>query len=154
MRRTYTLGPMDGFLPPERVRGLFDRAVVHFNERRFFESHEDWETLWHEAEGAHREWLQGLIQVAAALHHVGHGTASGFQKLMRSARAKMTGYRGDAHGIDLGRLWDDLQPWFAHGEAVAAGAPVCGPAMPPFPTIGYAPGTTPAPLPLDEVVEE
>jgi len=145
---------VDGFLPPERVRGLFDRAVLHFNARRFFESHEDWETLWHEAEGPHREWLQGLIQVAAAFHHVEHGTSSGFGKLMKTSRAKMAGYRGDVHGIEFARLWEDLQPWFAHGERVAAGAPPRGPATPPFPTIAYAPGTAPSPLPLDEVTEE
>ena len=139
-----------GFLTPERVRGLFDRAVEHFNAGRFFESHEDWETIWHEAEGAHRLWLQGLIQVAAGFHHVLHGTSSGFSKLMRSAAEKTAGYAGETHGLDGARLAADLAPWFAVGARVAAGAPMGGPDRPPFPTLTYRDGVVPAPLPPDE----
>ena len=43
---------------------LFDRGVAHFNARRFYEAHEDWEELWHEAEGDEKRWLQGLIQIS------------------------------------------------------------------------------------------
>lgn len=138
-----------GFLTPERVRGLFDRAVVYFNARQFFESHEDWETIWHECEGAHRLWVQGLIQLAAAFHHVDHGTASGLVKLLRTAREKLAGPTGETHGLDVARLARDLSPWFAFGERVAAGAAKRGPDTPPFPTLVYVPGVEPAPLPPD-----
>ena len=95
----------DGFLTAEAARGLFDRAVAHWNAGRYFESHEDWETLWHEAEGARRAWLQGLIQFAAAFHHFGRGGASGFSKLVRSAAERAGGYAGDTAGIDFAALW-------------------------------------------------
>ena len=35
-------------------RGRFDRAVVLFNAGAFYDAHEDWEDLWHEAEGRER----------------------------------------------------------------------------------------------------
>jgi hypothetical protein len=134
--------------PPDaadRVRALFDRAVVYFNAEAFFEAHEDWETLWHEAEGARREWLQGLIQFAAGFHHVVRGTSSGFAKLMRSAAAKAGGYAGDTHGIDFPRLWADVLPWIAHGERVAAGAPLRPGAPAAFPKIAWREGVVPMP---------
>ncbi len=140
----------DGFLTPARVRGLFDRAVAHFNAGRFFESHEDWETIWHECDGAHRLWVQGLIQLAAAFHHVDHGTASGLVKLLRSSREKLGAPTRETHGLDVARLAADLDPWWAFGDAVAAGAPKRGVGTPPFPSLAYVAGITPAPLPFED----
>lgn len=136
-----------GFLTPEHARGLFDRAVVAWNSERFFDAHEDWETLWHEAEGAERMWLQGLIQFAAAFHHVFHGTSSGFVKLMRSAHQKTARYAGDTHGIDFETLARGLEPWIRHAERVDGGAAISDQAPPSFPRIAYRQGVEAAPLP-------
>jgi uncharacterized protein len=137
---------LQGFLTPERVRGHFDRAVACWNAGAFFEAHEDWEALWQEAEGAHRTWLQGLIQWAAAFHHVERGTSSGFVKLARSGAQKLAGYAGDTHGLDVAALAAALEPWRAHAERVASGAAMRGP-RPELPTIRYRPGVVPRPLP-------
>jgi hypothetical protein len=138
-----------GFLLPDAVRGLFDRAVAHWNARRYFEAHEDWETLWNDAEGPRREWLQGLIQFAAAFHHYGRGGASGFGKLMRSASDKCRGYGGDTEGLDFARLWAELEPWIAHGAAVAAGTPLSKAAPEPIPRLHRLPGVVAAPYPFE-----
>jgi hypothetical protein len=103
----------------------FDRAVALFNDRAFFEAHEDWEALWHEAEGAERLWLQGLIQWAAAFVHFERGFhASGFVKLVREGRHKAEPYAGTTWGLDFPRLLRDLQPWFEHADRVDGGAPL------------------------------
>lgn len=135
-----------GFLTPERVRGHFDRAVAHWNAGAYFEAHEDWEVIWHEAEGARREWLQGLIQLAAAFVHVGRDNASGMVKLTRSAAVKAGGYGGDTAGIDFAAFWREIVPWLAHAERVANGHPMRADA-PPIPAIRYLPGVVPCPLP-------
>ena len=81
----------------DRGRGIFDRAVRAFNARRFYEAHEDWETLWNDAEGAQRRWLQGLIQIAAGFFHFERGFHdTGFVKLMRQGVAKATGFDSDS----------------------------------------------------------
>ncbi len=47
----------------------FERAARLFDAGRFFEAHEAWEERWRVAtEKAERDFLQGLIQVAAAFH--------------------------------------------------------------------------------------
>jgi hypothetical protein len=138
-------------MDPDRARGLFDRAVALFNDRAFYEAHEDWETLWHEAEGAERLWLQGLIQWAAAFFHYERGYhASGFAKLLREGADKAIGYEGDAHGIRFDALVADMRPWLAHGEAVARGRDLRGKPPEDLPRIRYAEGVTPAPLPPEE----
>jgi hypothetical protein len=140
-----------GEVDPVFERRLSDRAASLWNEGRFHEAHEDWETLWNEAEGPKRLWLQGLIQYAAAFHHFRHtGSASGFAKLVRSASEKCGGYGGDTLGLDFRRLWADLEAWRTHGERVAAGAPLRtgAPASPP--SIAWLPGRTPDPFPFEE----
>ncbi len=140
----------EGFLDAATAQGLFDRAVEHWNAGRFFEAHEDWETLWNDADGLKREWLQGLIQFAAGFVHVQRGGAAGFARLMDTAAQKAGGYPGDCYGIDWPRLWKDLKPWIAHGARVAAGQPLAKDAPPAAPTIRYLPGQVPAPLPADD----
>jgi hypothetical protein len=144
-----------GEIDPAFERRLFDRAVALWNARRFHEAHEDWETLWNEAQGPKRLWLQGLIQFAAAFHHFERtGSASGFAKLMRSASEKCGSYGGDTLGLDFARLWAALEPWRAHGERVAAGAGLRegAPAAPP--SLAPLPGCVPDPFPFEPDEED
>lgn len=104
-------------------QAAFDRAVRRFNERAFFEAHEDWEDVWRGALGDEKRWLQGLIQWAAAFVHYERGFhATGFVKLIREGRAKVEGYEGPTWGLDAPRLLRDMQAWFGHAERVDAGA--------------------------------
>jgi uncharacterized protein len=51
------------------VDDLFARGARLFDAGAFFEAHEVWETRWRAAaDKGEREFLQGLIQVAAAFH--------------------------------------------------------------------------------------
>ena len=128
----------------------FDRAVAYFNDGRFYEAHEDWEELWHEAEGAHRLWLQGLIQYAAAFVHFARGFhASGFHRLMQQATEKVEDYDGNTQGLDWERLQADLAAWIEHGVAVGEGADLVKDAPGAPPTIQYVEGYVASPLPLD-----
>ena len=129
-------------------RGRFDRAVVLFNAGAFYEAHEDWEALWLEAEGAHRLWLQGLIQYAAAFVHFSRGFhASGFHRLMAQATEKVRDYDGFVENMDWPAFWEALQPWITHGQAVAGGAELVAAGLPAPPRIAYVPGYEPRPLP-------
>lgn len=139
----------DGFMPDDLRRGHFDRAVAHFNARRFWHAHEDWEEIWHEAVDPQKRWLQALIQYAAALFHFKRGFhASGFSRLLETATEKAAGYAGPTEGIDWDRLKADLAPWIEYGVLVAGGAAF--PEAPAeIPVIAYEDGYEPAPLPLE-----
>lgn len=47
--------------------GRLREGVSLFNEGRFFESHEVWESLYLETDARHKPFLEGLVQLAAAL---------------------------------------------------------------------------------------
>ena len=51
------------------------RGVAQFNAHDFWHAHESWEELWLAAEGERKQFLQGLIQLAAAYHHVRRGSS-------------------------------------------------------------------------------
>lgn len=132
-------------------RPRFERAVVLFNAGAYFEAHEDWEELWHEAEGAERVWLQGLIQLAAAFVHFERGFfARGFASLMTEALEKLTDYDGPSWNVDLAQLDEALAPWVRHARRVGSGAPLGQGAPTRRPEVLYRAGHRPNPLPLDE----
>jgi uncharacterized protein len=76
----------------------FHEGVRLFNDARFWDAHEVWESLWLQAPEPDRRFLQGLIQLAAAYHHLQRGTYRGGVRLFASAAAKLSafpeGYRG------------------------------------------------------------
>ena len=64
-------------------------GVDLFNHAFWWEAHDAWEGLWARAQGTQRLFLQGLIQLAAALlkHHM--RSAAGSVRLVRDARTKL-----------------------------------------------------------------
>jgi hypothetical protein len=78
-------------LPPERWReqASYLHGADLFNQAFWWEAHEAWEGLWARADGTQRVFLQGLIQLAAALlkHHL--RSAAGCLRLARDARGKL-----------------------------------------------------------------
>ncbi|HUL45367.1 MAG TPA: DUF309 domain-containing protein [Bacteroidota bacterium] len=48
----------------------FSRGVMLFNTAKFWHAHEAWEQVWNRHRGEGRFFVQGLIQLAAAYHHL------------------------------------------------------------------------------------
>ncbi len=69
----------------ENPKTIFEEGCRLFDAGEYFEAHEVWEDLWNLAEGARRAYLQGLIQVAAALVHAKRSNWNGVRKLFSTA---------------------------------------------------------------------
>ena len=95
---------MTASYPEQYIEGL-----RLFNEEDFFESHEVLEELWSETEDERKKFYQGLIQVAVALLHFGNGNYGGARKLFTSSRKYLDPYRPNYEGLDLDKLFTDLQ---------------------------------------------
>lgn len=98
-----------------------------FNERKFHAAHDAWEDLWRERFGDERRFLQGLIQVAVALHHWENENAYGACKLYRQAVENFSSYPAAYCGLPLKELLDALGALF--GEILQGDGERC----PPFP---------------------
>jgi uncharacterized protein len=84
-------------------------GVRLFNQREFFACHDELEEVWAETLGADREFYQGLIHAAVALHHFEEGNLGGARKMFASTRRYLQPYTPTYCGIDL----DDFLQQFA-----------------------------------------
>ena len=78
----------------------FVRGVELFNAREFWNAHEAWETIWLVAESDVEQFLQGLIQIAAAYHHVQRGTFRGGVRLFDSGLRRLGAFPDGYCGTD------------------------------------------------------
>lgn len=82
--------PRDAMTDPS---DQLERGRAAFNRGEFFSAHELWEEVWHGLVGDERIAVQGLIQIAAGLHHLQQHRPrpavsllrKGLEKLSRSA---------------------------------------------------------------------
>ena len=77
-----------------------EKGVALFNDREFWHAHEAWEEIWLKATGEEKVFLQGLIQLAAAYHHVQRGTFRGGVRLFDAALSKLEPFAAGHLGID------------------------------------------------------
>ncbi len=100
------------------------RGIELFNDCEFFESHEAWEELWADERGPDREFYQGLIQAAVALHHFVNGNLRGAKKVFYSCCSHLEPYRPHHLGLNLEEFLARLRECFA--EVIQGEEPVPG----------------------------
>ena len=108
-------------------QAAYQHGLELFNAGEFFDAHEVLEDLWRPAHGVERRFLQGLIQIAVALHHFTTGNRVGAQSLLARGAAKLDGLPDAYLGVSVGALRPQLEAWRRH---LAGEAP-----QPPFPRL-------------------
>lgn len=103
---------------PESPHDSFARGIEQFNRRRFFEAHESWEEVWLRALEPDKTFLQGIIQVAAGLHHYTRGNLDGAESLLRAGLAKLEQFPTNCRGLNVEGLRAAARKWLA---ALASG---------------------------------
>ena len=71
------------------TQGALAEGLRRYNAGEYFTAHEAWETVWLEAQEPDRTFLQGLIQVTAAFHHLGHSNPLGTARLLHAALRRL-----------------------------------------------------------------
>lgn len=102
-------------------------GIELFNRAAFFDAHEALEDVWRAAPQLEKKFLQGLIQVAVALHHHGNGNLAGARSVLRRAFRNISLYPEDFGGIASAGLLHSISEW---QRALDEGLPV-----PAFPRI-------------------
>ena len=87
-------------MPKPDYRTYFFEGVSHFNAREFWEAHESWETIWLVAETDVEQFLQGMIQLAAAYHHVKRETFRGGVRLFDASLRRLSAFPQRWSGVD------------------------------------------------------
>ncbi|HKN34532.1 MAG TPA: DUF309 domain-containing protein [Terriglobales bacterium] len=105
-------------------------GIELFNDSRFFDAHEVLEDVWRETSGPEKSFLQGLVQLAVALHHHSTGNSLGAGSLLTKAHRNLSGYPPEFGGIRLGALLRAVSAW---QRALEQGVP-----PPPLPRVEAA----------------
>lgn len=87
-------------LPPRELQ----KAIEEFNGGDWFQCHETLEELWVGEKGELRDFYQGLLQVAVALHHWRNGNLKGALGLLRKGSECLSRVAPACQGVDVARL--------------------------------------------------
>lgn len=104
-------------------------GVSLFNDQHFWHAHEAWEGPWLEVSGDAKQFLQGLIQLAAAYHHVQRGTFRGGVRLFDAALRRLAPFPDGYFDIDRSEV---VKAAAAHREKIARGEQIVGTDFPKF----------------------
>ena len=102
----------------------FQRGAMLFNAREYFDAHEVWEDVWRAAPVEEKKFLQGMIQIAVALHHHSRGNIDGARSLLARAQRNLSHYPDSYGGANLAAVRAAITQC---QHALSAGAP-----LPPF----------------------
>ena len=88
---------------------LLRRGIRLFNFGRYLSAQQVWEDAWRDAPGEERPFLEGLVQLAAALHlRTRRGATRGAVHLLSQALIVLEDFRPRAHGVDVDALVGDF----------------------------------------------
>lgn len=101
-------------LTPERRRELVAEGTELFHRGEYFAAHEAWEEVWRSTTPEPRDLFQGLVQLAAAFHHLqARMRPDVARRVLEKARRRLAGVAPPAAGLDVEVLLDELAAWDA-----------------------------------------
>ena len=89
--------------------GALAAGLRLYEAGEFFRAHEDWETVWLVSPEPEKTFLQGLIQVTAAFHHLQNENRLGTVLLLQAALRRLDLYPASFGGISVALLRSDIR---------------------------------------------
>src|SRR5271163_3794242 len=99
------------------TQGDLAEGLRLYQAGEFFAAHETWESVWLESQEPEKMFLQGLIQVTAAFHHLHRNNPLGTSLLLKAALARLDRYPAHFGGISLDVLCNDIREWLQSLDA-------------------------------------
>jgi uncharacterized protein len=97
--------------------GALAEGLKCYRRGEFFEAHEHWELVWLKCAEPEKTFLQSLIQVAAAFHHLGRGNRVGARSLLTRALARLERYPDRFAGVEVAELRAAVREWLLDMDA-------------------------------------
>lgn len=98
-------------MPLDWNQGALAEGLRCYRNREFFLAHEHWEGAWLRADEPEKTFLQALIQVAAAFHHLERGNREGAASLLGRALRRLDTYPAEFAGVAVADLRASLREW-------------------------------------------
>jgi predicted metal-dependent hydrolase len=91
--------------------GLLAEGLRCYRSGQFFEAHEHWETVWLTLSEPEKSFLQALIQITAAFHHLHRCNRTGTISLLGRALRRLDSRPAQYCGLDLDFLRKQVRLW-------------------------------------------
>jgi len=99
-------------LTPERRRELVEKGIDLFHRGEYFTAHEAWEEIWRSTTPEPRDLFQGLVQLAAAFHHLHERKRPDVaRRVLGKAKRRLAAVAPTVAGFDVARLLAELAVW-------------------------------------------
>jgi uncharacterized protein len=116
-------------MPLNWKQGGLAEGLACYRKREFFEAHEHWEDVWRASAEPEKTFLQALIHIAAAFHHLERKNANGAERQLRRALRKLEPYPETFGGVRVEEVRESVRVWLRAIEESGAHEM-------PFPPIG------------------
>lgn len=113
-------------------RGALAAGLACYRNEEFFAAHEHWESVWLKLNGQEKIFLQALIQVTAAFHHLRRGNYVGTLALLRNALQRLENCPESFIGLNLTTLPLEILEWVRRLESGETPLPAAFPRICPL----------------------
>lgn len=107
-------------VPLDWNTGALAEGLRCYRAGQFFDAHEHWESVWLASAEPDKTFLQALIQVTAAFHHLRRGNPLGAASLIHRALHRLDRYPPHYAGLQVEALRHELRAW---RDALQSGGP-------------------------------
>ncbi|HEU5457890.1 MAG TPA: DUF309 domain-containing protein [Terracidiphilus sp.] len=98
-----------------------------YEEGCYFEAHEHWETVWLRLREPEKSFLQALIKLTAAMHHLRRGNRIGALSHLRKVLKRLDESPAEFYGVKVDALRGEVAGCIAEIERGTPEADVCAP---------------------------
>ena len=98
-------------MPLDWSCGALAEGLRCYKNGEFFLAHEHWEGIWLKCDGEEKRFLQALIQMTAAFHHLQRKNFRGAESLLRAALRRLDSFPAAYGGIAVEDLRESLRAW-------------------------------------------
>ena len=94
-----------------------------YRTRQFFEAHEHWEAVWLTLAEPEKSFLQSLVQISAAFHHLSRGNHIGAISLLTRSLRRLERCPSEFCGLSVTKIREQAYAWLHALEAGNAKLP-------------------------------
>ena len=91
--------------------GALAEGLRCYRDEEFFLAHEHWEGIWLRCEEPEKTFLQALIQVTAAFHHLQRNNVIGSASLLQAALRRLDRFPTVYGGVAVESLRENIRVW-------------------------------------------
>jgi len=91
--------------------GALAEGLECYRTGKYFDAHEHWESVWLKCDEPEKTFLQALIQITAAFHHLQMRNLKGAASLLRGSLRRLDAYPAAYNGIDVEVLRENVRAW-------------------------------------------